>query len=301
VTGKGFTEVPVPEPRARSVVRQVGVVGAGQMGAGIAQVAAQAGYEVVVRDIEQRFLDRGMTAIEASLAKAVEKGRLAPDFRDATRGRIRTSLRLADLAGADVIIEAAIEDPALKASIFAELDALCPRETLFASNTSSISITGLAAATKRPDRFAGMHFFNPVPVMKLVEVIRGLGTSDDTANAIRALAISMGKTPVEVRDSAGFVSNRILMPFLNEAFFALQEGVASKEDIDTVAKLGFNHPMGPLELADFIGLDTCLSVLEVLHADFGDPKYRPAPLLREFVRAGRLGRKAGRGVYEYPR
>ncbi len=283
------------------VVRRIGVLGAGQMGAGIAQVAARAGYEVAMRDIEMRFLDKGMAGITASLGKFVEKGKLTEAERAATLGRIRTTLSIADLANADVIIEAVVEDRTLKRQVFAELDALCPSETIFASNTSSISITDLAGATARADRFVGMHFFNPVPIMTLVEVVRGLGTSDATANAITELAVSLGKTPVEVRDFAGFVSNRILMPFLNEAFFALQEGIAAPKDIDTVAKLGFNHPMGPLELADFIGLDTCLAVMEVLHTEFGDPKYRPAPLLREYVRAGRLGRKSGRGVYEYAR
>lgn len=282
-------------------VRRLGVVGAGQMGSGIAQVAAQAGSEVVVRDIEQRFLDRGQAAIEADLKKAIEKGKLSVADRDATVRRIRMTLSLEDLADSDVVIEAVIEDRTLKKSVFAELDRLCPPSTVFASNTSSISITDLAGATGRPDRFAGMHFFNPVPRMKLVEVIRGLNTSDETVQIVRDLATSMGKTPVETRDSPGFVSNRILMPFVNEAFFTLQEGVATPEDIDAVAKIGFNHPMGPLELADLIGLDTCLAILGVLHEEFGDSKYRPAPLLRELVRAGRLGRKSGRGVFAYPR
>lgn len=282
-------------------VRRIGVVGAGQMGAGIAQVAAQAGYDVAMRDIEQRLLDRGMAGITASLGKAVEKGKLGAAERDAALGRIRTTLVLEDLAESDVVIEAVVEDRALKAAVFAELDRLCPDPSIFASNTSSISITELAASTGRPGRFVGMHFFNPVPLMRLVELIRGLGTSDATVATARDLATSMGKTPVEVRDLPGFVSNRILMPFVNEAFFALGEGAARAEDIDAVAKIGFNHPMGPLELADLIGLDTCLAILEVLHADFGDPKYRPAPRLRELVRAGRLGRKAGRGVYAYPR
>ncbi len=271
------------------------------MGAGIAQVAARAGYEVVVRDIETRFLDKGLAAITASLGKFVEKGKLTEAEKAATLARIRMTLAVPDLAASDVVIEAVIEDPALKKSVFRELDGLCPAATIFASNTSSISITDLAAATNRPDRFVGMHFFNPVPLMALVEVVRGLGTSDATAAAIRDLAVSMGKTPVEARDFAGFVSNRILMPFINEAFFALQEGIATPRDIDTVAKLGFNHPMGPLELADLIGLDTCLAIMGILHTEFGDPKYRPAPLLREYVRAGRLGRKSGRGVYEYAR
>ncbi|HEV8595894.1 MAG TPA: 3-hydroxyacyl-CoA dehydrogenase NAD-binding domain-containing protein, partial [Thermoplasmata archaeon] len=234
-----------------------------------------------------------------SLGKLVEKGRMSAAERDGTLARVRTSLDLRDLAGSDVVIEAVVEDRELKKRVFAELDALCPPETVFASNTSSISITELAASTERADRFVGMHFFNPVPLMSLVEVVRGLATSDATAKGIMELAVAMGKTAVEVRDRPGFASNRILMPFVNEAFFALQEGVASAKDLDTVAKLGFNHPMGPLELADLIGLDTCLAVMEVLHQEFGEPKYRPAPLLREYVRAGRLGRKSGRGVYDY--
>ena len=280
-------------------IGRLGVLGAGQMGAGIAQVAAAAGYEVVVRDIETRFLEKGVAAIAASLGKFVEKGRLTEAQRAATLSRIRTTLAVEDLRNSDVVIEAVVEDAAVKKAVFRELDPLCPPRTIFASNTSSISITDLAGATGRPDRFIGMHFFNPVPLMSLVEVVRGLATSDVAARAITDLAVSMGKTPVEVRDVAGFVSNRLLMPFVNEAFFAFQEGVAAPKDIDAVARLGFNHPMGPLELADLIGLDTCLAVMEVLHAEFGDPKYRPAPLLREYVRAGRLGRKAGRGVYEY--
>ncbi|MBI4416901.1 MAG: 3-hydroxybutyryl-CoA dehydrogenase [Euryarchaeota archaeon] len=283
------------------MIRRIGVVGAGQMGAGIAQVAAGAGYEVIMSDIEDRFLEKGMHAIAASLGKGVERGKVSEAERAATLGRIRTTLALADLAASDLVIEAVVEDRGVKKAVFAELDALCPPATIFASNTSSISITELAGATKRSDRFVGMHFFNPVPVMRLVEIVRGLGTGDETVRAVRELAVAVGKTPVEVRDFPGFVSNRILMPFINEAFFALGERVASREDIDTVAKLGLNHPMGPLELADLIGLDTCLAVLEVLHADFGDAKYRPAPLLRQLVRAGRLGRKTGRGVYEYPR
>jgi len=282
-------------------VRRIGVLGAGQMGAGIAQVAARAGYDVVMRDIEARFVEKGMAAIAASLGKFVEKGKLTGVEKDATLTRIRTTLVVADLAASDVIIEAVVEDRDLKRRVFAELDALCSPDTIFASNTSSISITELAASTGRPDRFVGMHFFNPVPLMGLVEVVRGLGTSDATANAITELAKSVGKTPVEVRDSPGFASNRILMPFINEAFVALREGVAAPKDLDTVARLGFNHPMGPLELADLIGLDTCLAVMEVLHEEFGDPRYRPALLLREYVRAGRLGRKSGRGVYEYGR
>ncbi len=283
------------------MIRRIGVVGAGQMGAGIAQVAAGARYEVVMRDIEDRFLEKGMQAIATSLTKGVERGEVTQGERKAILGRIRTTLALPDLAASDIVIEAVVEDRGVKKAVFAELDALCPPATIFASNTSSIPITELAGATTRPDRFVGMHFFNPVPVMRLVEIIRGLGTGDETVRVVRELAVVIGKTPVEVRDFPGFVSNRILMPFVNEAFFALGEGVASGEDIDTVAKLGLNHPMGPLELADLIGLDTCLAVLEVLHADFGDAKYRPAPLLRQLVRAGRLGRKTGRGVYEYPR
>jgi 3-hydroxybutyryl-CoA dehydrogenase len=280
-------------------IQKIGVLGAGQMGAGIAQVAALAGFEVVLRDVEDRFLVKGLSAIDQGLAKAVEKGKATEDARRAARGRIRPTTRLDEAAHCDLIIEAVPEDPALKRQVFADLDKKAAGHVIFATNTSSISITELAAATARPDRFIGLHFFNPVPVMKLVEVVRGLHTSDATLKTCLELCEHLGKTPVEVHDFPGFVSNRILMPMVNEAVFALQDGVATKEAIDAVMKLGMNHPMGPLELADFIGLDTCLQIMEVLYHGFRDPKYRPAPLLRKMVSAGLLGRKSGRGFYEY--
>ena len=280
-------------------IRTFGVVGAGQMGSGIAQVAALAGLDVVMSDVAQAFIDRGVKGIEASLAKAVEKGKATKEAADAARGKIHTTLDLVDLAHCDFVVEAATEDPALKMEVFRTLDKALAPHAVLASNTSSISITELGAVTKRPDRFIGMHFFNPVPIMKLVEVIRGLQTSDATYALTEGLAVRLGKEPVAVNDFPGFVSNRVLMPMINEAIFAVHEGVAEPAAVDKVMRLGMNHPMGPLELADFIGLDTCLAIMTVLEKGFGDSKYRPCPLLRKMVRAGYLGKKSGRGFYDY--
>jgi 3-hydroxybutyryl-CoA dehydrogenase len=277
----------------------IGVVGAGTMGNGIAQVAARAGYEVVLRDVSEEFLERGMKAIHSSLQRDVDKERLKDEEKHAVVGRIRTTTALSDLSGAGFVVEAIYENLAAKQAVFRELDETCGHEAILASNTSSISITKLGAATRRPEKVIGMHFMNPVPVMKLVEVIRGIATSDETWARTRELTERMGKTALECNDSPGFVSNRVLMPMINEAVFALYEGVATRESIDGIMKLGMNHPMGPLTLADFIGLDVCLAILNVLHAELGDPKYRPCPLLRKYVDAGWLGRKSGRGFYEY--
>jgi 3-hydroxybutyryl-CoA dehydrogenase len=280
-------------------IQQVGVVGAGTMGNGIAQVFSLAGFDVTMRDIGDAYLERGMSTIKKSLTRFVEKSRITSEESDAALGRIRTTVELADLAGCDLVVEAIFENFDAKAALFRELDARLGPEAILASNTSSIDITRLAAITGRPGRFIGMHFFNPVPLMSLVEIIRGLATSDETFQMIKELAMRLGKTPVEVKDYPGFVSNRVLMPMINEAIFALYEGVASKEDIDTVMKLGMNHPMGPLTLADFIGLDVCLDILNVLYDGFKDSKYRPCPLLVKMVQAGRLGRKSGEGFYQY--
>ena len=277
----------------------IGVVGAGTMGNGIAQVAARAGYAVVLRDVKDEFLQRGMGAIDRSLQRDVDKGRLSEEEKRAVIGRIRTTTELAELSGAAFVVEAITESLDAKREVFRALDGACAPEAVLASNTSSISITKLGAATRRPDRVIGMHFMNPVPVMKLVEVIRGIATSDETWARTRELTEKMGKTALECNDSPGFVSNRVLMPMINEAVFALHEGVATRESIDGIMKLGMNHPMGPLTLADFIGLDVCLAILNVLHTELGDPKYRPCPLLRKYVDAGWLGRKSGRGFYEY--
>jgi len=280
-------------------VKRIGVVGAGQMGSGIAQVAASAGYEVVLVDVAEGPLERGLAAIRRSLAKLLEKGRITQEVHDGALGRIRTSLRLEDLKEADLIVEAIVEDEGEKRRLFERLGALAKPEAILASNTSSIPITALARSSGRPERFIGMHFFNPVPLMQLVEVIRGELTSEETRDVVVEVAKRMGKTPLEVQDYPGFISNRLLMPMINEAIEALREGVATKEAIDGIMRLGMNHPMGPLELADFIGLDTCLAIMEVLHRGFGDDKYRPSPLLRRMVQAGLLGRKVGRGFYTY--
>ena len=280
-------------------VNTVGVVGAGTMGNGIAQVAARAGLSVILRDIDQRFIERGLSAIDRSLERDVDKERLTPDGKREIVDRIRTTTELEALEPADLVVEAITEDLGAKAALFRELDRIARPGVILASNTSSISITKLAATTSRPERFIGMHFMNPVPVMKLVEVIRGIATSDETLAETRALAERLGKTAVEVNDAPGFVSNRVLMPMINEAVFALYEGVGTPEAIDEVMKLGMNHPMGPLALADFIGLDVCLAIMNVLHDGFNDSKYRPCPLLKKYVDAGWLGRKSGRGFYTY--
>ena len=280
-------------------VKTIGIVGAGQMGNGIAHVAAQAGFDVVMQDIEQRFVDKGLATIDKNLQRGVDKGRISANDKQSTLARIQTTPSLDGLSDCDFVVEAVVEDLEVKTNIFRELDESCRKGVILATNTSSISVTQIAAATQRPDRVIGMHFMNPVPVMELVEVIRGLGTSDATASEVHELSKTLGKTSVECRDFPGFISNRVLMPMINEAIYALYEGVATPEAIDQIMKLGMNHPMGPLTLADFIGLDTCLAILEVLHRGFGDSKYRPCPLLRKHVEAGWLGRKSGRGFYDY--
>jgi 3-hydroxybutyryl-CoA dehydrogenase len=276
------------------------VVGAGQMGGGIAHVFAAVGHDVLLHDVSEAAIRRGVGVIEKNLERAVGRGKIERAQADATLARIATHLDITLPAEVSIAIEAATEDEALKKRLFVALDRATPPQAILASNTSSISITVLGAATARPHRVIGMHFMNPVPVMKLVEIIRGLATSDETFAAVRDLALDLGKTPVEVRDFPGFISNRVLMPMINEAIYARYEGVATAEAIDTVMKLGMNHPMGPLELADFIGLDTCLSIMEVLYDGFADTKYRPCPLLKQMVAAGHLGRKSGRGFYAYP-
>ncbi len=277
----------------------IGVVGAGQMGAGIAHVAALAGKRVVLVDVTPDLAGKGLRGIEKNLSRQVEKGKVAALDRDAALARIAATADLSRLAEAGLVVEAIVENEAVKRDLFARLDALVPPLTILATNTSSISITRLAAGTKRPERFIGMHFMNPVPVMALVEVIRGIATSDETTEAVLALAKDLGKTALLCRDFPGFVANRILLPMLNEAFFAVHEGVATPEAVDGIMKLGMNHPMGPLALADLIGLDTCLAILRVLHQGLGDDKYRPCPLLVQMVDAGWHGRKTGRGFYRY--
>ncbi|HKR02749.1 MAG TPA: 3-hydroxybutyryl-CoA dehydrogenase [Pyrinomonadaceae bacterium] len=281
------------------LIKTIGVVGAGTMGNGIAQVAARAGHEVILRDVEEEFIERGMKAIDKSLQRDVDKERLKDDEKRAIIARIRTATEIDALKDADLVVEAVTEKVEVKTDVFRQLDELTRPEAILASNTSSISITKLGAATRRPDKVIGMHFMNPVPVMKLVEIIRGIATSDETYRSVHELTLKLDKTPLECNDMPGFVSNRVLMPMINEAIFTLYEGVATRESIDGIMKLGMNHPMGPLTLADFIGLDVCLAILNVLHDGLGDPKYRPCPLLKRYVDAGWLGRKSGRGFYEY--
>ncbi|MFJ7825568.1 3-hydroxybutyryl-CoA dehydrogenase [Psychrobacillus sp. NPDC096623] len=280
-------------------IQKVMVIGAGQMGSGIAQVCAQAGFDVKLNDREQQFYERGIQTITKNLSRNVEKGRMTEDKKQSVLDKITMSLSIEEASDVDLVIEAAVENMEIKQSIFKQLDEIAPAHTILATNTSSLPITEIAAATKRPEQVIGMHFMNPVPVMKLVEIIRGLATSDEVYTAIQEMTTKLSKVPVEVNDFPGFVSNRILMPMINEAIYTLYEGVATKEAIDDVMKMGMNHPMGPLQLADFIGLDTCLYIMEILHEGFGDSKYRPCPLLRKYVKAGWLGKKTGRGFYIY--
>jgi len=280
-------------------IKTFGVIGSGLMGAGIAQVASMSGLRVIMNDIKEEFVERGIANITNILSKSVDRGKMTPDQKDAIIGRIQPSISLKDMASADFVVEAASENEHVKFGIFRELDGVCAPEVILASNTSSIPIGRIAGSTKRSDRVIGMHFMNPVPVMQLVEIIRGIATSDETFRTTRDLAVMFKKTPALAGDYPGFLANRILMPMINEAVFSLYHGVGTREDIDTVMRLGMNHPMGPLALADLIGLDTCLAIMETLYAGFSDSKYRPCPLLRRYVEAGWLGRKSGRGFYEY--
>ncbi len=280
-------------------IKTLGVIGAGQMGNGIAQVAAMSGMDVVMNDISAEFVQKGLATIAKILTRSVDKGKITETEKKSTLGRISASTDLKDMVAADFVVEAATENETLKFKIFKELDNICPPETILSTNTSSIPIGRIASQTQRPNKIIGMHFMNPVPVMRLVEIIRGLATSDETFKSTWDLSLKFGKTPAEANDFPGFIANRILLPMINEAVYCLYHGVGKKEDIDTVMKLGMNHPMGPLELADLIGLDTCLAVMETLYNGFNDSKYRPCPLLRKYVEAGWLGRKTGRGFYVY--
>ncbi len=280
-------------------IKNIMVIGAGQMGSGIAQVAATAGYSVILNDIKEDFVQKGLGIIEKNLNRSVEKGRIDEGKKEEILKNIRISTSLQDASDADVVIEAIVENIDIKASVFKDLDKFCPEHTILATNTSSLPITEIAAFTERPEKVIGMHFMNPVPVMKLVEIIKGLATSDETFDVIEDLSKKMGKVPVEVNDAPGFVSNRVLCPMINEAAYTVYEGIATPEAVDQVMKLGMNHPMGPLALGDLIGLDTVLAIMEVLHEGFGDSKYRPCPLLRKYVAAGWYGRKSGRGFYKY--
>ncbi|MDH7496864.1 MAG: 3-hydroxybutyryl-CoA dehydrogenase [Syntrophomonadaceae bacterium] len=280
-------------------IKKVMVIGAGQMGGGIAQVSAQAGYETVLYDISQELVDKGLGVITKNLAKDVEKGKRTEDDKNAILGRIKSSVSLQDAADCDLVVEAIVENFDIKKKVFGELDQIAPPHAILATNTSSLPITQIAACTKRPEKVIGMHFMNPVPVMKLVEIIRGLATTDEVYAAVEEASIKMGKVPVWCKDVPGFVSNRVLQVMINEALWELYEGVAPAENIDNIMKLGMNHPMGPLALADLIGLDTVLAILNVMYTGYGDPKYRPSPLLKQYVQAGWLGRKVGKGIYDY--